>query len=697
MTSKRVWALAVFADITTITASAIVLLPGEKVNLKALVEEKKTTKEIEEWMIEFGERLKEAEVPHVQWLNAAIKIPRQRVKTILRSGIIASHTDSEYAKVHIETLEDQIEDREREILRLHAELEQFEQEYDEYQSLFAPIRKLPSEILGLVFLYAVHEDFFGNKGHSMTITAPFLAGICLYWRTADDVVPGIKAVVEEQLQGLEGFLGYSKHAVLKFKLLLMGSPNGKLEECPAMRVLERLRKESPRLQHLTLTFSLGWTPSLANKVVKYIFNNPLPAMESLNLDLDYYDIPDIEADVPRLRSLAVGHKSGEARNSSFIHFDPSPVISLLPLPPFPLAQITCLHIQYKVHDAVNVLKQCPNLITAHLIIPASKNICRGESDCGSASEEDSGDEESLPRYPPRNPRPPLPIPPYQVFPRLESFTLEITGVDGLRFGAFCDVAQVLHAMTTPRLTSLAIISDAEETQTMVDARARYYDLPSFYVSLMCLLFRSEVLPSLRKLRFEGIPISEKDLVALLEQLTALEDLIVREPRRKKSDKDQDILRDIFSVKEDDGPFKNNIIVRHFMTRFKFPQATPRTQPKKKGKAKAKSKLQELEDEEEHPVLVPNLRNLHLTVHDDWTRGLFEAALESRRSTLKSVYIKFLYLSIKRIDFQRLKKIQDGGMAIRVLDRKDRELLGFDGSIREYELEDDDFEDEDGDE
>ena len=42
--------------------------------------EKKTTKEIEEWMVEFGERLKEAEVPHVQWLDAAIEALRQALE-----------------------------------------------------------------------------------------------------------------------------------------------------------------------------------------------------------------------------------------------------------------------------------------------------------------------------------------------------------------------------------------------------------------------------------------------------------------------------------------------------------------------------------------------------------------------------------------------------------------------------------------
>ncbi|KAK7052943.1 hypothetical protein VNI00_004263 [Paramarasmius palmivorus] len=94
MTGKRVWPLAVFTDITAITAGTIAVLPGEEV--KALVEDwsrnaslafplavdagRNTTKEMEEWMVAFGERLKEAEVPHVQWLDAAIEALRQALE-----------------------------------------------------------------------------------------------------------------------------------------------------------------------------------------------------------------------------------------------------------------------------------------------------------------------------------------------------------------------------------------------------------------------------------------------------------------------------------------------------------------------------------------------------------------------------------------------------------------------------------------
>ncbi|KAI3615588.1 hypothetical protein WG66_011779 [Moniliophthora roreri] len=84
MSAKRVWPAAVFLDVTAITAGTIVVLPSGRI--QEVVEHSSvsfpmfleaSSEQLQRWMIMLGEELKEADVPHVQWMDAAIESFRQ--------------------------------------------------------------------------------------------------------------------------------------------------------------------------------------------------------------------------------------------------------------------------------------------------------------------------------------------------------------------------------------------------------------------------------------------------------------------------------------------------------------------------------------------------------------------------------------------------------------------------------------------
>ena len=94
MTGKLAWPLEVFTDIADVGGSTmIVRSPGE---IKGLVEKwsvdrpfpieidgKVVMQELETWMKDVGERLKEANVPFVQWFDVAIESLRQRFESFI--------------------------------------------------------------------------------------------------------------------------------------------------------------------------------------------------------------------------------------------------------------------------------------------------------------------------------------------------------------------------------------------------------------------------------------------------------------------------------------------------------------------------------------------------------------------------------------------------------------------------------------
>ncbi|KAL0571779.1 hypothetical protein V5O48_010172, partial [Marasmius crinis-equi] len=93
MTGQMFWPVQVLTDITTIATSALVVMPPDEikravegwahetpfpVDMHGII----VSDELETWMKIMGEKMQEAQVPHVQWFDVAIEALRKRLEDL---------------------------------------------------------------------------------------------------------------------------------------------------------------------------------------------------------------------------------------------------------------------------------------------------------------------------------------------------------------------------------------------------------------------------------------------------------------------------------------------------------------------------------------------------------------------------------------------------------------------------------------
>ncbi|KAK7028055.1 hypothetical protein VNI00_015006 [Paramarasmius palmivorus] len=604
--------------------------------------------------------------------SSSVPITRASIKSLLRQGMTLSYGDVEHVQVRIQHLQNSIDANMKQMEQLRSLYEaclkktaDLISESEEYSASIAPVRRLPKELLGEILLYVVCDAHHNPaKDHHHTKTLSNVMRVCFYWYNVCHGNPRLWSLFELSLDLDSGslylpadiatYLYLSHESPLSVRLKLSADGGRATTRYMPFQDLKRFLQVSHRIQSLCLHVSFRLDTPVVQDALKLVFESPLPNLREVELHIPDRYISTLqrfvssETSFPCLQSLHVVRGMVKPR---VIRLDPCLSVVKTPLSPFPLTQITDLHLQYHVHDAVDVLLFCTNVTSVHISMPPSRKGHHTESDESSSSSDDedetewesesesehssdddhssdpdwSSDDESLPHYPPRNPRPPLRIPEPRIFPHLVELTIEVISARGMRFGAFADVAKVLNRITAPNLSSIAFIADADQTQTLADSRARYWDEPSFVSSLIGMLERSEVETVVQKFSVVGVPLGDEQMIKFLSYMRGLKHLEIRE-NLPKGDKDQP------------ARVRNRIVTKKLLRSLKI------------------SPLDDSVTSAKVPS-VPFLKTLRLAVHDGWTRELMETMLESRRDGLRSAYINFLSNPIHRVDAERISQLQ----------------------------------------
>ncbi|KAK7023582.1 hypothetical protein VNI00_016668 [Paramarasmius palmivorus] len=474
-------------------------------------------------------------------------ITRASIKSLLRQGMTLPYGDVEHVQIRIQHLQNSIDANMKHMEWLRSLYEaclkktaDLISESEEYSASIAPVRRLPKELLGEILLYVVcdaHHNPAKDHHHTKTLSN------VMRWENL--YLPADIAT----------YLYLSHKSPLSVRLKLSADGGRATTRYMPFQDLKRFLQVSHRIQSLCLHVTFRLDTPVVQDALKLVFESPLPNLREVELHIPDRYISTLqrfvssETSFPCLQLLRVIRGMGKPR---VIRLDPCLSVVKTPLSPFPLTQITNLHLQYHVHDAVDVLLFCTNVTSVHISMPPSRKGHHTESDESSSSSDDedetewesesqsesehssdddhssdsdwSSDDEALPHYPPRNPRPPLRIPEPENFPHLVELTIEVINAKGMRFGAFADVAKVLNRITAPNLSSIAFIADADQTQTLADSRARYWDEPSFVSSLIGMLERSEVETVVQKFSVVGVPLGDEQMIKFLSYMRGLKHL-----------------------------------------------------------------------------------------------------------------------------------------------------------------------------
>ncbi|KAJ7144147.1 hypothetical protein C8R44DRAFT_759539 [Mycena epipterygia] len=179
-----------------------------------------------------------------------------------------------------------------------------------YSSLLSPIRLLPPDVLGDIFLVPDIHDHLATGHRSRTVDGytPHVASVCRYWRSVALETPRFWASIYTSLSGsprclalLRLFLLRSKHAPLSIQL------TPKSYEAANDEIIREILQQTRRLNHLSMPMhmphiGLLFAASIVAPSLQTITFNSSP--DSLAGITVFTDLPRIHAvSFGRLRSL----------------------------------------------------------------------------------------------------------------------------------------------------------------------------------------------------------------------------------------------------------------------------------------------------------------------------------------------------------------------------------------------------------
>ncbi|KAK1234498.1 hypothetical protein PQX77_002299 [Marasmius sp. AFHP31] len=507
---------------------------------------------------------------------------------------------------------------------------------------------MPVEIMVHILYYMIGEgnrDMFGPRTTRKGERTPWsvvgwVSHICRRWRDIILSKPDFWASISLYIDFNNS---YDERAVNRLKKYINRSGNVPLN-------VDRELTEAYRWRHLRLK---GW--NFSRELTKYILQplkNRLSSLESFELvvrRMDDWDLLTAFRDAlgPSNTSFRTLHLDTE--DAGLLHLDS--------LSQFPgrssWESIRYLYLDNPLHTSLAFISLCPNLVTAHFVIPSlgCKRFWAGIPNPGPQFAE------VVANAPCR-------------LPYLMKLTVEVTFMSAKRADySYEDVACIFASIKAPALASLTLLCDSERLRDPIDLGA-VNGKDAFTSSLCAMLSKSE--GGLDRLRISNVPIRDDELVALLERLPGLESLEVIEIDKVKIGEETNDLDgyldndcDEFNPEGEDAGDEND--------EPKRPKAKPNT-------IVTTQLLSWLTWSAERTHL-PHLGAIRLTFRDYKNlQASFEDMLESRlappdhptthhsprKRFLDSACLKFTQDGYDKYDWSRVKGLQAKGLAIRVL-------------------------------
>uniref|UniRef100_A0A0W0FCS2 F-box domain-containing protein n=1 Tax=Moniliophthora roreri TaxID=221103 RepID=A0A0W0FCS2_MONRR len=570
---------------------------------------------------------KSSNFPSLQYID--VDIQRLRVHSLLRSGRDISTADATYVNQIVDSLKTRL---------------------DECLSLFAPIRKIPCEILSEIFTLAVQSS---SKPGQMSWK---IASVCSYWRVVSLGIPEIWAVVPltmdlddetevDTWDRVEAILRRSNNCPLTLDVILKQENRVALFGSAQM-FLFMLKEQAHRLRHLKIqyrciddTFTPGFLREILESGSSHIHNLDVD-VKIMSAESFWSVLQSLSASLsPSLRVLRLLHRTR--------YISPHILVDS----PLPFAQLTHLDVKVTSTAAVLLLDLCTNLTSAKFIVPAAVEptyfiacfpaelidyevMDAMESMIQKVTLADHflGYEALLEcglQY-----RAIFPYP--RVRPNLQSLTLVVsTHTVGSGYMPFLSFCRILGAITCPSISSLSLVSDAHKGYFPYDPGFTEEEDSdgSLLAAINFFLLRSKA--SLQALDLHHIPFSDRELIELLQHTPVLTRLTIKEPPH---DPLEDEIYESFR--------------RHFMDMLTCKRRPPTPSPLAS------------DQRTDTAHLLPNLEHLTIETLEDWEDHSFELMLESRTATLRSVYLKLIG-GKEHLDVKRVKRLRNSGMKVNI--------------------------------
>ncbi|ESK92632.1 hypothetical protein Moror_4323 [Moniliophthora roreri MCA 2997] len=411
-----------------------------------------------------------------------------RFDFILRSGRTVSPSDWAFARGILE---------ENESLTQHHEnaLQILKENHRTISSLFAPIRKVPPEVLSYIFAHFIGKNRFGPTEKDWESNASKLGGL----EVIIDFSVSFDAFV---LQDLKRHIERANHA-LDLTLTLEDEDDSENDN-----VIESLFLPSGEWRSLCLTVGVG-----CEQTAITILHNHLA--EKLKLQSLELDLENATSDEGRVILNAFVSRSSLLRQihlpASDSYLEPDNLGLYVPL----LSRLTHLFIDNTTETILSLLEHCSGLVFAHFVVPSSRDA-DDSSERDDNDQNDNGTSRKMHRM-----------------LHLQDLAIEVpsTGIKGVKY-PLQGAAQILQVITCPELQSLSLISDAGTNQSVSGPKKKI----SLLRSLHDFLERSQTL--LLRLRVECIPFSDEEIISLLRTTPSLTQLTILEtPRRGYPDEE----------------------------------------------------------------------------------------------------------------------------------------------------------------
>ncbi|KAL0064973.1 hypothetical protein AAF712_008097 [Marasmius tenuissimus] len=457
-------------------------------------------------------------------------------------------------------------------------------------------------------------------------------------------------------------LRLSQSAPLDVEFLFegMGPPEDDENRAIFNAFLEPIMNEAHRWRHLRID---QWEHHTNDSATEHIL---LPLQDRLT-SLESFALEDMGMEDSTLLSAFRGTlgDSNTTFRTLHIHTNDHDLYQLFTIPGgFPFQSIRHIYMDNSLRTSLELISLCPNLITAHFDIPALN-----------AKE----NWEDLPR----------PGPQYadvlsdratpHLLPYLKELTIGVTCMLWRRTLAdypFADVGCVVASIKAPALASLKLISDGLCSRDPFDYNIQTTGREDFTSGLTTLLETSN---RVNELQLWHLPIRDTELIAVLEKLPRLRSLDFKEVGKVKfgfSDTDKEENHGGSSPTSDSDSDHDPYAYSEASTTDDEDDMDRVPKPNSTITTELLSWLTWNFDDSRPKINLPELRRIRLRFRDFKSlQTAFEDMFESRLSPsyslpyicpLRSAFILCTHNGYDKYDWARMKRLQAGGLVIRLM-------------------------------
>ncbi|KAI3621094.1 hypothetical protein WG66_008911 [Moniliophthora roreri] len=392
--------------------------------------------------------------------------------------------------------------------QLQRAIKHHEDNQVQYQSLFAPIRGLPCEVLSQILFYAQEPNYIHPDPRSCKSWATDVSLVCYYWRNLVSSTSifwaslwvVLKAGVDYPpavIERLRMHLERSKSIPLKLHIVLCGrgplSPSGS-------EVVQLISNASGGWKSLTFCGKDAHFLDIGRLFQQVRIQ--LNLLEDLDVEMGEDDpgvshcIFDLVESWPStIHTLSINH-------SHHVAIEKVPELS------FPFAHLTRLRLENTLQAVLALIGRCENLDSLHLTLIAPKDD-EANFDMDDPCFSKRKDATSRRRYPLKR------------FGNLQELTLELRGLnDTDHHLPFLPLYRVLYSISAPRLATLVLKSDA----TTHEESPRSAEIIEKGVHE----FLARCSPPLLRFHSVCIPFRDMNVIRLLEQMPSLRALVIWE-------------------------------------------------------------------------------------------------------------------------------------------------------------------------